>query len=235
MYMFCAGEREFSMRIQKGKKGRNAVSVFAARKAGGAVRIGIFGLHPNAGATFVSLLLAEYLTGVRGEQTAVVERGGHNELRNLSGHFNVKNRSKSERTTLHGITLLSMEEDREYIDCLNKTDSCMIYDLGCCYPMARERMKHCDLLIFVFHLCDWKFSEEKLTIELTALMKKEEQIYQKAHLLGNLMSQSKGRAERIRSKNISFLGYEPDVYVPSVQARSLFDSLLSDFSTMVRD
>ena len=208
--------------------------------------IGVFGLHPHAGATYVSVLLAEYLSNVIGLQTAVVETGLKSDLISLQPQAEF---STDMEFKLHHITYYSSNHndksndyryesnDRNYKannhdnitnhynsktnHLMFKNFDCYVYDLGCSYAKARERIHACDLTLLLFTMTPWYCDMETLMQRLSKDYGNKENLC----LIGNQIP-PRLKKKLYQQLHCEFLEFEPNLFQPSNEAVRLFHHIL---------
>ncbi len=183
------------------------------------LKIGVFSLHPHAGATFVSVLLAEYLANVIGYKTAVLENSSRGDLLSLQTQTKVIYED--------GVFKLNKIIYQCYNPCqrgnsylLHDID-CYISDLGSSYARAREHILDCDLTFLLFTMTPWYCNLASLVEKL----KKDYGEKAKHCLIGNLIL-SDQKKQLYRQLHCRFLDFESNMFSPSPNAVQLFHQVL---------
>ncbi|MBE5961077.1 MAG: hypothetical protein E7256_06765 [Lachnospiraceae bacterium] len=185
--------------------------------------IGVFGLHPFAGTSYVSNLLAEYLTGILGKRVLVVEAGGRDDFVKMTGSLKEE---CGETFTFRDITYVrNVEKDRIASWCNSPYDYCIL-ELGSCYNAIRDELMLTDKKLLISHISPWSGCDERLLKELA----EEIDDFRSWSLVLNLTDREKYRRyKRIVRKSAipsCYLGFEPNVQKPSAAAIALFDRII---------
>lgn len=183
------------------------------------IKLGVFSLHPHAGATYVTILLAEYLRNVVGYKTMVVDQSQRKDLLSLAKDSPLD--ANTQVFEHHNITFSCVNSHDLIGGDLYQSDFC-VYDLGSCYGRAREQILSCDVTILLFSMTPWYCD---MTI-LDELMTKDYGEKRRLHLLGNQVPQELQKKLR-KNFHCEFLDYEPNMYLPSLKTVELFHRICS--------
>lgn len=128
------------------------------------VSIGVLGLHPCAGATHLSLLLASYFCHCKKKRTLLAEESGKDDLKYFEIFLHGKENGAGEfygRRCCYRRGSLAGEKKGS-----GEWAECLIYDFGCSYAAAEKRLLACDIKWIIgssgiFRREEWKkfFSE----------------------------------------------------------------------------
>lgn len=180
-----------------------------------AYTIGVFSLHPHAGATYVTVLLAEYLSNMVGFKTAVIGNGLRYDLHSLQNE--AKTYTKDETFVLHHITYDCTGDYLGKHQSNSQEFECYVYDLGSNYGKARELIHACDLVFLLFTMTPWYCDLSKLSESLA----KDYGESSRLCLIGNQIPQ-RLKKQLYKEYHCEFLSYEPDLFEPSLEAIQLF-------------
>lgn len=184
------------------------------------MNIGVFGLHPHAGVTRVTILISEYLANICGKRVAVMERGMRRDLNSLNPDL----LKRGDCFELHNITYGIQEScyskrNREVIP-----HDCYVYDLGSNYARSRELIQACDQAILLFTLTPWHFDMNRLRHAI----ERDYGLGNHIHFVGNMIDFSERKLIHKIHKHVEYLDYEPNIYTPSKGAVQLFHEILWD-------
>lgn len=176
------------------------------------MNIGVFGLHPHAGATWITILLAEYLANICGHFVTIIEHSQKRDLSNIPAHIM--------ELHSHRIKVLS-DVNYEHIN-RDLKKQCCIYDLGCSYAKSRELIQGCDKVLFIFNLTPWYCDINRLESLLAREYGRDGDIV----LIGNMISIKERKIVKSIIKHVEFIEYEPELFVPSKQIIKIFDHII---------
>lgn len=181
--------------------------------------IGVFSLHPHAGATFVSVMLAEYLANVIGYKTAVIENSLRGDI--LSLQSQARSLSEDMVFKLHQITYRCYSNCQKQNSHIMQGFDCYVMDLGSSYARARELIVTCDLTFLLFTMTPWYCNITTLTEKLKRDYGDETRLC----LVGNQIppNQKKQLYQQLRCE---FLDFESNMFSPSLKAVQLFHQVL---------
>lgn len=183
------------------------------------MNIGIFGLHPHAGATRVTVLVAEYLSNICGKRVAVMEHGMRRDLNCLNP---MSTKKGDDCFDLHKITFGMQENYHAKTSYGVIPYDCYVYDLGCNYARSRELIQACDRTLLLFTMTPWHFD----TTSLRYAIQRDYGTGNHIHFIGNMIEfRERKQIHKIYNK-VDYLGYEPDLYAPSKDAVRLFHEIL---------
>ncbi len=181
--------------------------------------IGVFGLHPHAGVTWITILLAEYLANICGLKVAVIE---HSQKRDLFCLSSNKEQLEEEPFKVHNITY-SLSSEKLL---LNKQEQVsydyLVYDLGCNYAKSRDLIMSCNKSLLVYTMIPWYFDRSKAVLALERDYGRPEHVT----FLGNMITKEKRKLVGRIFRGSEFLGYEPDFFHPSKQSIQVFHNSL---------
>lgn len=181
--------------------------------------IGVFGLHQHAGVTWVTVLLAQYLSEICGLEVMLVEKS---QKRDLVCLVSSEEQSEIGAFKIHNITYQTyVERDVRSRLTKHQTD-CYVYDLGCNYAKARESILTCDHVIMMYTMTPWYFDYLKASLVLERDYGSPEHI----SYLGNMVAKRERKQLKKLIPNSQFMDYEPDLYSPSKQCIQIFHNIL---------
>lgn len=198
-------------------------------KRPGQVTIGVFGLHPGAGATHLTVLLATFLSRYRKKKSIVIEESGKNAFRHLEiflygeagGAEDFGSRRCRYRKCFQGGK-----------DMAERQAECLIYDLGCSYAAAAEHLARCDIKWVIgssgiFHADDWERFLEKREVREQILLRGADSWHflQNHAVTGKRGKALGGRDAWKRRLEIYGLGTEEDLLHLSPEAICLFSRM----------
>lgn len=181
--------------------------------------IGVFSLHPHAGATYVTILLAEYLSNIVGYKTAVIENNIRSDLRSMQLRNPILCEAKE--FELHSITYYCADLSNKQEEVSLQHFEYLVHDLGSSYAKASELIQSCDLTILLFTMTPWNCNWEMLSETLA----KDYGDQSRIRLIGNLIPQ-RLKKQLYQNYHCEFLSYEPDVFEPSLKTIQLFHRIL---------
>ncbi len=185
--------------------------------------IGVFGLHPFAGTSYVCNLLAEYLTGILGKRVLVVEAGGKDDFVKMTGNLEEE---CGDSFFFRDITYVrNVPKERIASWCNTPYDYCIL-ELGSCYRTIRDELMLTDKKLLVSHISPW------CGFNMGFLKELEEEIddFRSWSLVLNLTDQEKYRKyKKVLRKTVipsTYLGFEPNVRKPSAATIAMFDRMI---------
>ena len=184
------------------------------------IKIGVYGLHPHAGVTRVTILIAEYLSNICGKNVAVMERGLRKDFNCLNPDLLKQGDCFKFRSITYGM---------QVNDCLIRNKElapydCYVYDLGSNYARARELFHTCDYIILLFTLTPWHFDCNRLRYAVERDYGLNNHIY----FIGNMINYRERKLIHKVHKKVEYLDYEPNLYAPSKSAVQLFHEIFWD-------
>lgn len=194
------------------------------------VTIGVFGLHPCAGATHLSVLLAVYFSHYKKKKALLIEESGKNALRYfeifLYGEETAAEEFRSRRCRYRkncgSGRKSTAEEKAEYA----------IYDLGCDFTAAAGSLMSCDFKWIIgsggiFRADDWKqFLEKREVREQMLLQGTGKWYFLQNHTRTGEKSTAFSKQNGWKRRLIIYgLGAEENLLHPSKEAISLFSKM----------
>lgn len=120
--------------------------------------IGIAGSGHGVGTTHFAILTANYMSGVRGKKTAVLEW-------NDSGAFERMEQICTKKTVLKQagdsfrvfeVSYLKSAGKKELLECLNRGFEAVVIDFGKNRELAGDEWLHCDHRFLLGSFCEWQ-------------------------------------------------------------------------------
>lgn len=185
--------------------------------------IGVFGLHRFAGVTHITVLLAQFLSGICGRSVEVVEASGKDDLACLSLRYKTSRRmtKNSGSFVYRNITFVEQATDAEVGRLRNADYEFCILDLGSNYRRAMRELMRCDLKIIVGTAAPWQ--EESWGV-LKDMLNELKDI-NTWHIISNLSRDKLTLDKKIQNK-CHLIGFEPKLFHPSKEAIKVFKELL---------
>ncbi len=122
--------------------------------------IGILSTEPGCGCTHFSIMLANYLSGVRGYKVCIAEYNENHTFEKLEqiyeGTRTIDNRTRS--FNIFKTKYFKNIKQEEMSDLLSESYDYMIIDFGSEYEKKKEEFKRCKRKFVVGSFCDWKLS-----------------------------------------------------------------------------
>lgn len=122
--------------------------------------IGILSTEPGCGCTHFSIMLANYLSNVKGYKVCIGECNESRAFERLEQTYE-GNKDIDSRTTSFRIFKVKYFKDikvEEMPDLLNESYDYMVVDFGSDYNGKKEEFKRCQRKFIIGSLCDWKLS-----------------------------------------------------------------------------
>lgn len=183
------------------------------------LHIGVLGLHPNAGATTISILIAAYFKFICGMDTIVLEQSQKHDMCSLSE----KSLNRKESFFIyHKIHFDVSQNGKESEKDSRGAYQCYIHDLGCNYARSREYEKECHFIICPYRLTSWIYSIEQLKD------RKEKLGFHmgKVRFLGNMLTREEQRRAGKAIISYDCIGYEPDIFSPCTKTIEVFHNII---------
>jgi hypothetical protein len=181
--------------------------------------IGVFSLHPQAGATFFTVLLAEYLSNDIGLKTAVIENSQRSDLLFLQSQAKIS--SEDETFELHHIRFCCAGSYLKNTSQNFNGFDCYVYDLGSSYAKARDLIQACDITFLLFTMTPWHCDP----VKLLKLLSKDYGEKNHLCLIGNQIPHEL-KKQLYKQLRCEFIGFEPNLFKPSCEAVRLFHHTL---------
>ena len=185
-------------------------------------RIGVFGLHPHAGVTWITILLAEYLANICGLKVAVIENSQKRDLVCLSSN---KKQPEEEPFKVHKITYSLLGEKLLMNKFHQVSYDCFVYDLGCNYAKSRDFILTCNKILLLYKMTPWYLDQSKVE----SILERDYGRLEHVIFLGNMVTKEGRKLAGKLFKNSEFLGYEPDCFHPSRQSIQVFHNILWNY------
>lgn len=185
----------------------------------GPLHIGVFGLHPNAGTTTISILIAAYFKYICGMETIVIEQSQKHDLCCLSEHSLNSQEAFFVHHQIFFDVSQEMEEDRWRTRTVYQG---YVHDLGCNYIRSMEHEKEYQVILCVYHLTPWIYSIEQLKDKKEKLKVQRK----KVRFLGNMLTREEQKKVGKVIKSYDFIEYEPDLFSPSVKTIEVFHHMI---------
>lgn len=182
--------------------------------------IAMFGLHRFAGVSHITVLLAEYLTGVLGKRVLVIEASGKDDLVHLLTEKESVEKEFFFRD-IHYVRNVSKEEIPAF--CNQSYDYCIL-DLGSDYEEVKEYVMLADKKFLVSHVSPWyqgldfiyeRKEEVKNLHTWTLILNGTNAFISKKYVDSQIR----------RAIRCSIIGLEPNILRPSSDTIHLFDQM----------
>jgi len=183
--------------------------------------IGVYGLHRYAGVTHLAILLAQYISNVRGRKVEVIEASGKEDMGCLAARYKInRSRNKSNIFTCRNITFMEHATTEELAMQQNLEYEFRILDLGSNYRKAINELMRCDLKIVVGNGAPWQQEAWELFGDLINEFK---DINSWCYMCNLSKPNMPGWSFSI---NHYAMGFEPNLFHPSKATRKLFSKIL---------
>ncbi len=117
--------------------------------------IGVLGTSTGVGTTWVSLMLASYMSDIKNRKTCLYELSGKDDLSALSGRRKLTD--SAELLRIMDIDIYCRADASDVLNAKNKKYDICIFDLGCADENIDELLR-CDTKILVTSIAPWKIS-----------------------------------------------------------------------------
>ncbi len=172
------------------------------------------------GATHLTLLLANYLTGVQNKHIAVLEWNGHGDF----DRFGVQCLGLKKPADLYGIlgaSYVPRADEEALIQCMGGKYQVILLDCGRIEEGKRADLVRCRTKLIIGSFCEWQVQS------YTPILRERKQPRDGWHYLTAFGSEeSRQIAERRLKLPIERVPYIPDAYEVTKETISLFGRLL---------
>lgn len=195
----------------------------------GKLVIGVIGTHHGAGATHLSILLANYLSEWLGKNIAYIECYPQKDMQYMQYIYEGMPTLGKEITeeecsfTIHRVTYYKSVKPIDLAEIIGDSYDCVILDLGADFTKNKNEFFRCDRKLVVSSLAPWKQQELERFIEHTChISQSDEWLYMFP------FGQSKEIKEVTKEFQRHFFGvpYEPDPFSLSAETIHLFQKLI---------
>lgn len=122
---------------------------------------GVAGSSSGTGVTFFSILLANYLCGVKNRKTAVLEWNDSGDFERIKKICCQKSVLKPGCNTFKILEVSFIEKAgrKELLECINGEFNAIVIDFGSNFERIREEFLRCGRKILLGSLCEWKVAD----------------------------------------------------------------------------
>ncbi|NLZ80692.1 MAG: hypothetical protein GX913_02640 [Clostridiales bacterium] len=122
--------------------------------------IGILSTEPGCGCTHLSIMLANYLSSVRGYKVCIAEFNENHTFEKLEQAYEGSKTIDDRTRSFYILKTKYFKNIRqeEMPDLLSEHYDYMIIDFGCGFEKRKEEFKRCKRKFIIGSLCDWKIS-----------------------------------------------------------------------------
>lgn len=183
------------------------------------LHIGVFGLHPNAGTTTISILTASYLKFICGMETLVLEQSQKHDLCCLS-----KEGLDTRESVFmyHNLSFDVSQKRGGKREALRTDYCCYVHDLGCNDTKFMEYANVCNLILCPYRLTSWLYSIKQLKNKKENMRVQTEKIY----FLGNMLAKEEQKEAGKAIGSYDFIGYESDMFHPCIKTIEVFHHII---------
>lgn len=134
---------------------------------------GVVGSSHGVGVTYVSILLANYMTGIKNRKTAILEWNSNGDFDRIESICCKKTVLKAVSQTFKvlEVSYIKQAGKKELLECINQGFDTVIIDFGSDIEQIRDEFLRCDRKFLVGSFCEWKI---EAFIDLIIKKKSEE-------------------------------------------------------------
>ena len=180
------------------------------------------GSSPGVGVTHFTVLLGNYMTGVMGRKTAVLEwntSGAFGEIQEIYSTRTVTNRQDQTFIT-YGVSYYKNAGRKELLECQLRFDT-VILDFGTYNGKVEEELLRCDRKFFLGSFSEWRL---RVFSEHISDKRVRDCGWEYFAAFGN--KETAGMIKRFLKVQVSLIPWLPDAFVITGEAMAFFERLL---------